>query len=257
MRPYLVVPLIILSLWAISCGDDDGDGSPTAAPDATATAASSPAASPTAEEEPAIVIDEPAMGATVRSPFTVSGSANVFEGALVVDVVGPAPDVALCTSYVQATSGTGTRGTWQTTIAMRSPPVDGPITLRAYSFSARDGSIENLVERDLTISAEHPNIVIQEPPCAARVERGALTVSGMAQVFEAVLFVDVRDASGTALVTERVMAEVGMEYSPWSATLDLSSLEAGIYNLVAYTHSPRDGSIIDEFPVQIVVEAEE
>jgi hypothetical protein len=245
VRRSLALPLIALSLIAAACADDGG-GMPTA----------TPAASPTSVEVPAITIDEPAAGATVRSPFTVSGTANVFEGALIVDVMRPGSDVPLCTSWVQATSGTGTRGSWETTIAVPPLPDDAPITLRAYSISARDGSVENLVERPVTLSAEHPNIVIEQPPCGARVERGALAVSGLAQVFEAVLFVDVRDASGTALVTERVMAASGTEYSPWSATLDLSSLEAGRYRLVAYTHSPRDGSVIDEFPVEISVEVE-
>jgi hypothetical protein len=48
------------------------------------------------------------------------------------------------------------------------------------------------------------------------------------------------------------MAAGGTEFSPWTATFDLSALPgAGYYDLVAYNLSARDGSIENEFPVQI------
>ena len=37
-------------------------------------------------EQPAIVVDSPLCGAEVKSPVTVSGTASVFEAALVVVV---------------------------------------------------------------------------------------------------------------------------------------------------------------------------
>jgi hypothetical protein len=256
VRRLLALSLCSLLVLAAACDDDDdGDATPTtaAATSQPATATSAPAGSPTPGAEAAIVIEAPAEGTTVRVPFEASGTANVFEGALTVDVLGGAAGTVLCTRHVQASSGTGTPGDWSGIIAFPPPAADAPITLRAYTFSAMDGSMQDIVERPLTVSAEHPNIVIETPSCAEEVAGGPLAVSGMAQVFEAALSVDVRDASGTAVVTQQVMAASGVEYSPWSTTLDLSGLNAGFYDVVAYTHSAQDGRVIDEFPVQISV----
>jgi hypothetical protein len=192
----------------------------------------------------------------VGVPFTVSGTANVFEGALTVDVLGNAVGLLSCTRHVQASSGTGTPGTWEGVIAFPPPDTASPITIRAYAFSAQDGSMEHLVERSVTVSDERPNIVITSPRCGDEVAAGStFTVTGMAQILEAALSVDVRDASGAALLTQNVMAGSGVEFSLWTATFDLGALPAGtgFYDIVAYTHSPRDGSVIDEFPVPIVV----
>lgn len=245
----LLLPVLALASW--SCGGDDD------APDASATPAATPAptsapASPTAEAA-AIEIDEPAPDATVTVPFTMSGGANVFEAALTIDVLGNAAGAVLCTRHVQATSGTGTPGTWEGIMAFTPPDTPVPVTLRAYNFSARDGAMENVVERSVTLSDERPNIVIESPACAEDVGQGMLSVSGMALVFEAVLFVDIRDASGTAVLTQRVMAAGGTEFSPWTATFDLSALPGGFYDVVAYNLSSRDGAIENEFPVQIAV----
>jgi hypothetical protein len=50
------------------------------------------------------------------------------------------------------------------------------------------------------------------------------------------------------------MAASGVEYSPWSTTFDISTLPpSGFYDIVAFTHSPQDGRVIDEFPIQITL----
>ncbi len=239
----MAVPLVlcVLALASWSC---DGDGD---APDVSATPAATAQAA-------AIEIYQPAEDATVGVPFTMSGGANVFEAALTIDVLGNAAGLVLCRRHVQATSGTGTPGTWEGMIAFAPPATPSPVTLRAYSFSAMDGSMENVVERSVMVSNERPNIVITSPACAEEVGPGTLAVTGMAQVFEAVLFVDIRDAGGAVLLTQRVMAAGGTEFSPWTATFDLGALPgAGFYDLVAYNLSARDGAIENEFPVQIAV----
>ena len=238
----MAVPLVlcVLALASWSCGAQDASAPPATAP-----------GSPTAGAA-AIEIDQPAEDTTVTAPFTMSGGANVFEGALTIDVLGNAAGLVLCTRHVQATSGTGTPGTWEGIMAFAPPDTPVPVTLRAYNFSAMDGSMENVVERSVTLSVERPNIVITSPVCAADVGAGTLNVTGMAQVFEAVLFVDIRDAGGAVLLTQRVMAAGGTEFSPWTATFDLSALPGGgFYDLVAYNLSARDGAIENEFPVQI------
>jgi hypothetical protein len=216
----------------------------------------SPAASATATAAAAIAIDEPGEDATVTVPFAASGTANVFEGALTVDLLGNAAGLVLCARHVQASSGTGTPGDWSAMLAFTPPPSDAPATLRAYTFSAADGSIQDFVERPIVVSAERPDIVIESPRCAEEVRAGSvLTVSGKALVFEAALTVEIRDAGGTVVAAQNVLAANGTEFSPWSATFDLPTLglTSGFYDVVAYSRSARDGSVINEFPVQISV----
>ena len=231
----LISCAIAVAAWSCDDDDDDDDDSPATEPAASATAP--PSASPTVEA--GIIIEEPASD-TVQSPIEMSGRANVFEGALTIDALGNAAGTVLCTRHVQATSGTGTEGTWEGILAIDPTDTDVPITLRAYTFSAMDGSMQDVVERDVTLSSEDPAIVINAPPCAAEVS-GTLTVEGLALVFEAVLHVDIRDSSGTVLATNRVMAASGTEFSSWRTTFDISGLAPGFYDLVAYDLSAADG----------------
>jgi hypothetical protein len=250
------IALALLAIFAAiagwSCdGDDDDEGDATAtSPAATSTNTPASTATPLAS---GIVIDEPAADASVAVPITMSGEANVFEAALTIDALGNAAGAVLCTRHVQATSGTGTPGTWEGVLAFPPPADSVPITLRAYTFSAMDGSMQDVVERSVTLSSERPDIIITSPTCAQEVTGATLAVEGMAEVFEAALVVDIRDASGTTLLSQNVTAASGTEFSPWSATFDISGLTAAFYDVVAYSGSAQDGSIINVFPVQISV----
>jgi hypothetical protein len=155
-----------------------------------------------------------------------------------------------------ASSGTGTPGTWETTLAVPPPAAAVEVTVRAYSFSAMDGSMINLVERTATLSTERPAIFITSPACGATVAPGGmLAVTGRAAVFEAALTVELRDATGAAVVTQNVMAASGVEEADFSATLTIPpTLPSGFYDLVAFNHSAMDGSVENEFSMQLVVE---
>jgi len=204
----------------------------------------------------AIRIDRPAAGAAVGVPFEIAGRANVFEAALVVQVLGPNGQ-ALCERHVQATSGTGTPGTWAATMAFVPPPSAGTATIRAFSLSPRDGSEQNVVTRAVLVQADAPAIVIAQPRCNADVAQGSmLNANGTASVFEATLIVELRDAAGTVLVKQVVTADAaGPATGRWSTRLDVSRIVAGTYELVAYSASPRDGAPENIFsiPVRITV----
>ena len=60
---------------------------------------------------PAITVDKPAAGARVTSPVTVSGSANVFEANVTVEVLDASGKVVGKT-FTTASCGTGCRGTY-------------------------------------------------------------------------------------------------------------------------------------------------
>jgi hypothetical protein len=246
-----------LALTLAACGDDDdGDTTPTAAPASPTVAAETPAATATPAAEPAITIDEPAEGDVVTVPILMNGTANVFEAALTVDVLDDAGN-ELCIRHIMATSGTGTPGTWEAMLAIPPPDADALVTLRAYSFSAMDGSMINLVEREVGVLPEHPAIFITSPACGATVAPGGtIAVTGRAAVFEAALTVELRDASGAVVVAQNVMAASGVEESDFTAALAVpASAPNGMYDLVAYSHSAMDGSVINEFSIQILVEA--
>ena len=93
----------------------------------------------------AIFIAEPKRDSTVSSPVRVSGTADVFEGTLAVDVWSGGK--LLRTQTIQATSGTGTRGTWSATLDL--PP--GAAKLEFYEPSAENGSHLHAADIDLTV----------------------------------------------------------------------------------------------------------
>ena len=80
-------------------------------------------------------------------------------------------------------------------------------------------------------------------------------VSGIANVFEAVFFVEVRDAYGATLAKERVMASCGSGcWGTFDVTIpyDVSRRQEG--SVVSYHLSAMDGSIEDlrSYPVTLV-----
>ena len=245
-----LVATVCLSL-VTACASGGGSASPS--PSATVT----PAPTPTPESTPVISIDRPEDGQPLSVPVTMSGTANTFEAALTVDALDEAGD-QLCVRHIMATSGSGTAGKWETTLAFPPQDTDMPVTLRAYELSSKDGSKVNLVDRKVTISPERPPIVITTPVCGDMVAPGGtLAVTGTAFVFEAALTVELRDASGAAVVTQNVTAESGGEESAWRAFLAIpANLAVGMYDLVAFDFSAKDGSIQDEFSVQVLVQRE-
>jgi hypothetical protein len=92
-----------------------------------------------------IFVVQPQREATVTSPVRVSGTADVFEGTLAVDVWSNG--TKLRTQIINASSGSGTRGTWSATIAL--PP--GPAKLVFYAPSAENGEPLDETEVDLTV----------------------------------------------------------------------------------------------------------
>ena len=97
---------------------------------------------------PAILVESPTLGQTVSSPLHIYGTANVFEAVFKIKVV--VGDQTLAEKTVTASSGTGTRGTFDVTIPYRLDQADtGSIIV--YSESAKDGSQINVVETPLQL----------------------------------------------------------------------------------------------------------
>lgn len=95
------------------------------------------------EVMPRILVESPAPGERVTSPLRLRGTANTFEATFQIEVLG-AGGIVLASTFATATSGTGTRGTFDVRVPYRGGPGEG--TLRVFEFSAKDGSVINLVE---------------------------------------------------------------------------------------------------------------
>jgi germination protein M len=94
---------------------------------------------------PAILVESPLALDEVSSPLHVFGTANTFEANFqyeLTDTDGRIVDE----NFVTATSGTGTRGTFEFVTEPYEVPFDGVGALIVFEHSAKDGSRINLVE---------------------------------------------------------------------------------------------------------------
>lgn len=97
---------------------------------------------------PAILVDNVAVGDRISSPVRLTGTANVFEATFQAEV--RAADGAVAAHQtVTATSGTGTRGTFDVSLSFDLPP--GPATVAVFALSAKDGSPIDVVEIPVTV----------------------------------------------------------------------------------------------------------
>jgi sporulation and spore germination protein/immunoglobulin-like protein involved in spore germination len=87
---------------------------------------------------PAILVEQPGRGWTVESPFHVSGSADVYEAQFELELTDGAGHV-LTRQPVHASSGTGTRGTFDTTVSFPTGSA-GAATLTVFDLSPKDGT---------------------------------------------------------------------------------------------------------------------
>jgi hypothetical protein len=103
------------------------------------------------EQTPLILVESPLAFEEVTSPFQARGTANTFEATFQYEVVDPAGEV-VAENFVTATSGTGTRGTFDFTTGDFDVSSDGEGALRVFELSAEDGSRTHEVEIPLRMS---------------------------------------------------------------------------------------------------------
>jgi hypothetical protein len=100
------------------------------------------------EQTPQILVESPLPGDRVTSPIRVRGTANVFEATVSFEV-RDRDGRAVLEAFTTATAGTGTRGTFETELAV--PDVTGPVTIVAFEASAEDGSPLHVSEVPVTV----------------------------------------------------------------------------------------------------------
>lgn len=101
---------------------------------------------------PAIFVESPAVGDSVESPLRVWGTANTFEATFMLNIVDPEGAI-IAEEVVTATSGTGTRGTFDVTVPFETTS-SGMGTLVVFELSAKDGSQINIVEIPVLMESE-------------------------------------------------------------------------------------------------------
>lgn len=99
---------------------------------------------------PAILVESPTIGDTVSSPLRIYGTSNTFEATSQVRLVAE-DGTTILERYVTATSGSGTRGTWDVTVSFEAE-AGSTITLMTFEYSAKDGSMINITEIPLKVA---------------------------------------------------------------------------------------------------------
>lgn len=97
------------------------------------------------EQTPSVLVESPLAFEEVASPITATGTANTFEATFHYEVVDSEGEV-VDENFVTATSGSGTRGTFEFTTG----DVDDIAGLVVFERSAEDGSRIREVEIPLT-----------------------------------------------------------------------------------------------------------
>jgi hypothetical protein len=103
------------------------------------------------DQTPAILVESPAVGDTVSSPLSFTGTANVFEATLQYQLLD-ATGTVIAEGFTTATCGTGCRGTFEVSIPFEYTG-EPHGTFRAFELSAKDGSEINVVEIPVAFEA--------------------------------------------------------------------------------------------------------
>jgi predicted DsbA family dithiol-disulfide isomerase len=96
-----------------------------------------------------IVIESPLPGDSVTSPIRVTGTANVFEATVSFEI-RDAADKVVMRGFTTATSGTGTRGTFDTELAAANQGKLWPYVAALYANQGDENSgwvTDDLLER--------------------------------------------------------------------------------------------------------------
>lgn len=150
MKLKISIVSLILIVFLTACGTGT-QATPTPNPDVTPTPTFIPRTPPVSippttipsGEGPLIIVNKPTMGDKISSPFTIQGSAIVFE-ANVNYRLRDKNNQVLAKGNVMASAGAPSRGTYSTSVSF-TPSEVGAGWLEVFEVSAKDGSEINKV----------------------------------------------------------------------------------------------------------------
>ena len=102
------------------------------------------------EFTPAILVESPLPEANVGRPLRITGTANTFEATFQYELIDSSGQV-IAKQFVTATSGSGTRGTFDVTVPYPAGH-GGPGKLVVFESSAKDGSRIHVIELPVRLS---------------------------------------------------------------------------------------------------------
>jgi hypothetical protein len=100
---------------------------------------------------PAIVVDEPRVGAPTQSRLTISGTANVFEATVSVRVLD-AKGKTIARTFATATCGTGCRGDFSASVSYSVDEAQTG-TVEVFEVSAENGRRTHVVAVPVRLTA--------------------------------------------------------------------------------------------------------
>ena len=103
------------------------------------------------DQTPSVLVESPLPFEEVGSPIRAEGTANTFEATFNYELTDT-DGLIVDENFVTATSGTGTRGTFEFTTEPYTVPFDGIGSLIVFERSAEDGSKIHIVEIPLRMS---------------------------------------------------------------------------------------------------------
>jgi hypothetical protein len=162
VRRAILVTTLLLACAACGYGDDVTGAlsppptvSPTG-PTGGATGATGGVSGATGESgatgatgRPAITVRTPTGGDEVVSPVTISGTADVFEATVNVQILDANGQI-LAAGFATATCGTGCRGRYSTSVSFFTQERQAG-TVEVYEVSAKDGAPINVVSIPVTL----------------------------------------------------------------------------------------------------------
>jgi hypothetical protein len=99
---------------------------------------------------PQVLVESPLYGQTIHSPTRIRGTANTFEAVFQLEITDWDGRI-VASQMVMATSGSGTRGTFDVTVPFEVDRL-GSGELIAFVYSAKDGSRVVISEIPLNVA---------------------------------------------------------------------------------------------------------
>ncbi len=151
-----VIVLLAGALFLGGCGSDEGSptddqttAAPTMSPSPTKHIDRPPEGTFPSSDSGAIVVESPESGATVSSPITISGTADVFEATVSIRILDAAGN-EIAGTFTTATCGSGCRGDYRESVSFEIDSQQAG-TIEVFEESAEDGSAINVVTLEVTL----------------------------------------------------------------------------------------------------------
>jgi hypothetical protein len=197
-----------------------------------------------------IEVSFPHPGDVVTSPVTISGTADVAEGNVRFQIKD-ANGTILVDDFTTATCGTGCRGDYSAEVPFDvTQEQDG--TILVFEESLEDGSKINVVKIPVTLQPPAPIEV--SSPASGQVVTSPVTVSGTADVFEAVVSIRIIVEGDLLVADTTTLATCGSGCrGKFSAKVSFPDIGTKSAVIQVFERSAKDGAMINVVEIPVTV----